>query len=229
MQGGYDSIYRGLLARLPACDLREAADRLGLDYLDGSVRVVFLGRRYRITPDGVQCEDGRPDGVQCEDGGPDGVQREDGRPTDVNTLSVLLYYLLSEGRGEPEGSYVLVEAIPRMVGMLGAQSRLLCNPLERHFADGYGRFSEAATKLGGVEEESRGGTHLWKFTVLPKIPAKLAFDEADDDFPAGVQIMLDRTAVQFLEFECLAFMVGCLVRALIEAAGDRPEAPAERP
>ena len=47
---------------------------------------------------------------------------------------------------------------------------------------------------------------------------KLAFDEADDDFPVGVQIMLDRTAIEFLEFECLAFMVGCLVRALIEAA-----------
>ena len=78
--------------------------------------------------------------------------REDGRPTNVNTLSVLLYYLLSAGHGDPEGSYVLVEAIPRMVGMLGAQSRLMSNPLERHFADGYGAFSAAAAKLGGVEE-----------------------------------------------------------------------------
>ena len=200
MQGGYDSIYRGLVARLPECDFREAADRLGLDYVEGSVRVCFLGRSYRIAPDGARCEDGRP--------------------ANVNTLSVLLYYLLSAGSGEPAGSYVLVEAIPRMVGMLGAQARLMSTPLERHFADGYGRFSEAATKLGGVEEESRGATHLWKFNVLPKIPAKLAFDEADDDFPVGVQIMLDTTAVQFLEFECLAFMIGCLTRALIEAAGE---------
>ena len=195
LPGGYDSIYRGLVARLPGCDLREAADRLGLDYVEGSVRVGFLGRRYRITPDGVQCDDGRP--------------------ADVNTLSVLPYYLLSEGRGDPEGSYALVEAIPRMVGALGAQTRLMSNPLERHFADSYGAFSEAAARLGGIEGESRAGTHLWQFTVLPKIPVKLVFDEADDDFPVSVQIMLDRTAVQFLEFECLAFMVGCLVRALI--------------
>jgi hypothetical protein len=198
LHGGYDSIYRGLVARLPGCDLREAADRLGLDYVEGSVRVGFLGKSYRITPDGVHCDDGRP--------------------TTVNTLSVLLYYLLSEGRGDPEGSYVLVEAIPRMVGMLGAQSRSLSAPLERQFADSYGAFSAAATKLGGIEEEPRVGTHLWKFTVLPKIPVKLAFEEADDDFPVSVQIMLDRTAIQFLEFECLAFMVGCLVRALIGTA-----------
>lgn len=198
MHGGYDSIYLGLVARLPGCDLREAADRLGLEYAEGGVRLGFLGKGYRITADGVRCEDGRP--------------------TSVNALSVLLYYVLSEGRGDPEGSYVLVESIPRMVGMLGAQSRLMSAPLERHFADGYGAFSEAAARLGGVEEESRSGTHLWKFTVLPKIPVKLAFDEADDDFPAGVQIMLDTTAIRFLEFECLAFMVGCLVSALIETA-----------
>ncbi len=198
MQGGYDSIYRGLVARLPECDLREAAGRLGLDYVGGSVRVGFLGRRYRVTPDGVRCEDDLP--------------------VNVNALSVILYYVLSPGHGDPEGSYVLVEAIPRMVGMLGAQSRLMSNPLERHFADGHGAFGEAATRLGGVEEGSRAGRHLWKFTVLPKIPLKLAFDEADDDFPVGVQIMLDRTAIEFLEFECLAFMVGCLVRALIEVA-----------
>lgn len=198
MQGGYDSIYRGLVARLPGCDLREAAGRLGLDYAEGGIRLGFLGRRYRVTPDGVRCEDDLP--------------------VNVNNLSVILYYVLSTGHGDPEGSYVLVEAIPRMVGMLGAQSRLMSNPLERHFADGYGAFGEAATRLGGSEEESPAGTHLWKFTVLPKLPVKLAFEEADDDFPVGVQIMLDRTAVEFLEFECLAFMVGCLVRALIEAA-----------
>ena len=196
MRGGYDAIYHGLVARLPECDLREAADRLGLAWVDGGVRLRFLGRNYLIASDGVR--------------------REDGRPADVNTLSVLLYYVLSEGRGDPEGSYVLFEAIPRMVGALGAQSRLLNAPLEQRFADGYGTFRAAAKRLGGVEEESRAGTHVWKFDVLPKIPVKLIFDEADDDFPLSVQIMLDRTAVRFLEFECLAFMVGCLVRALVE-------------
>lgn len=209
MHGGYDSIYRGLVARLPECDFREAAGRLGLDHSDGSVRLTFLGRPYRITRDGVQCDDGRP--------------------TNVNTLSVLLYYLFSTGRGDPEGSYVLVEALPRMVGMLGAQSRLMTDPLERHFADGYGAFSAAATRLGGVEEASRAGSHLWKFSVLPKIPVKLAFEEADDDFPVGVQIMLDRTAIEFLEFECLAFMIGCLVRALIETAEQEESAQHDEP
>ena len=73
-------------------------------------------------------------------------------------------------------------------------------------------------QLGGLEEESQMGKHLWKFIILPKIPLKIIFYDADEEFPVDIQIMLDKTALQFLEFECLAFMVGCFVRALIKTA-----------
>jgi hypothetical protein len=198
LQGGYDSIYLGLVAKLPGCDLQEAAHRLGLDYVEGGVHGRFLNREYRITLDGVQPLDGQP--------------------VEVNTRSVLLYYLLSKGQGEPEDSYVPFEAIPRISGGLNLQSRLMSAPLERYFASSYSKFREAATRLGGLEEEAQAGKHLWRFRILPKIPLKLALYEADDEFPVSIQIMLDKTAVQFLEFECLAFMVGCLVRALIKTA-----------
>jgi hypothetical protein len=105
-----------------------------------------------------------------------------------------------------------------MVGGLNLQSRLMTAPMERYFASNYSKFSEAATRLGGIEQETQVGKHLWRFNVLPKIPVKLVFYESDDEFPVSIQIMLDRTALQFLEFECLAFMVGCLVRALIKTA-----------
>jgi hypothetical protein len=91
-------------------------------------------------------------------------------------------------------------------------------PLERYFGDDYVKFSEAATNLGGIEEEAQMGKHQWRFDVLPKIPLKIVVYEADDEFPAEIQIMLDRTAIQFLDFECLAFMVGCFVRSLIKTA-----------
>jgi len=198
LQGGYDSIYLGLVAKLPECDLREAAHRLGLEYVEGGVHVPFLKREYRLTLDGVQPLDGQP--------------------VDVNTRSVLLYYLLSEGQGEPGDSYVPFEALPRMSGGLNLQSRLMSAPLERYFASSYSKFSERATILGGIEQEAQLGKHVWRFHILPKIPLKLAFYEADDEFPVSIQIMLDKTALQFLEFECLAFMVGCLVRALIKTA-----------
>jgi hypothetical protein len=198
VKGGYDSIYLGLMTKLSGCDFQEAADRLGLEYVDGGIRVCFLKRAYRITLAGVEPLDGQP--------------------VNVNNRSVLLYYLLSRGQGDPENSYVLFESIPRMISGLNVQSRLMNTPLERYFGNDYVKFSEAAVKLGGIEEESQVGKHLWRFDILPKIPVKIVFYDADDEFPVNMQIMLDKTALQFLEFECLAFLVGCFVRALIKTA-----------
>ncbi len=98
MRGGYDSIYLRLIAELSGCDIQEAAHRLGLEYVDGGIHVRFLAREYRLALDGVEPLDRHP--------------------VNVNTRSVLLYYLLSKGQGDPEGSYVLFEAIPRMIGGL---------------------------------------------------------------------------------------------------------------
>jgi hypothetical protein len=198
VKGGYDSIYLGLIPKLSECDFQESADRLGLEYVDGGIQVNFLKREYRITLDGVEPLDGQP--------------------VNVNNRSVLLYYLLSKGHEEPENSYILFESIPRMISGLSGQNQLVNTPLERYFGNDYVKFSQAAVKLGGIEEESQVGKHLWKFDVLTKIPLKIIFYNADDEFPVNIKIMLDKTALRFLEFECLAFMVGCFVRSLIKTA-----------
>ncbi len=111
VQGGYDSIYRGLLGRLAECDFRESAQRLGLEYVEGQVLVRFLMRDYGITLNGVQPLDGQP--------------------VNVNNLSVVLYYLLSKGDGEPENSYIPFQSIPRLTGGLNAQTRLMMQELLR--------------------------------------------------------------------------------------------------
>jgi hypothetical protein len=198
VKGGYDSIYGSLVARLPECDFRESAARLGMAYGEGGVQVSFLGRKFRITSSGVEPVDGQP--------------------VNVNNRSVLLYYLLSKGHGDPGNDYLLFESIARLASGLNGQSRLMNSPLERYFGNDYTQFSLAAAKLGGIEAEPQPGKHLWRFVVLPKIPVRLVFYEADDEFPVNIQIMLDRTALQFLEFECLAFMVGCFAQALIKTA-----------
>jgi hypothetical protein len=195
---GYDSIYLGLVTRLPGCDFQEAAGRLGLRYVDGGVQVRFLNREYRITVDGAEPLDGQP--------------------VNVNNRSVLLYYLLSRGSGDLENCYVLFEGLPGMIGGLHTELRLMNRPLERCFRNDYAKFSEAALKLGGIAEEAWEGKHVWDFGVLPKIPLRVVFYEADDEFPANIQIMLDKSALRFLEFECLAFLVGCFAGALIKTA-----------
>jgi hypothetical protein len=53
---------------------------------------------------------------------------------------------------------------------------------------------------------------------LPKIPLQIVYYDGDDEFPCEVQILFDKNASHFMEFECLAFLEGCLVRAMIMTA-----------
>lgn len=84
MAMGYEQIYAGLCARLAACDLHEAAGRLGMGFLSGShASLSFLGRVFIISPGGVKPAQGT---------------------APLNTRSVLAYYALSPGMSVAAGT-----------------------------------------------------------------------------------------------------------------------------
>lgn len=60
----------------------------------------------------------------------------------------------------------------------------------------------------------------WHFQALPKVGLKLIHYEADDEYPVDFKYLFDRRAVDFLAYECLAFMIGCFNYELIAAARD---------
>ena len=197
MLNGYNQIYLSLLPKLSKCDFREIAERLGFKYISSDkICIDFLGREYIITPDEVTAADGEP--------------------TNVNFCNVLLYYVLSEGSGEPKHSFV---PLPRLTGMIAGShaitDKIMNTPLIREFGSELEKLKTAVSVLGGVYEGMARGSHSWSINVLPKIPVKLIFYEADEEFPADIQIMLDETAPRFMDFECLAFLCGCFVSALV--------------
>jgi hypothetical protein len=211
MISGYEQIYRDLLPRLLQCDLAESAGRLGLEMLaNGEVSVQFCGRQYVISSVGVNPADGQP--------------------VDVNNRSVLAHYILSQGRGEPEHSFLpLAQMTGTVMGQQLQDKGLMVKPLLREFGSDYDKFQSAARKLGGVlEGASEDGGQGWTFQVLPKIPLRLVFYQADDEFPADIQMLFDRSARRFMEFECLAFLSGCFTKALIKAAKDSGTEGAEQ-
>jgi hypothetical protein len=202
MISGYEQIYLDLIPRLSECNLAESAARLGLEVLpDGNVRAEFCGRDYVITHAGVDPMDGNP--------------------VNVNNRSVLAHYILSKGSGEPENSFL---PLSRMTSVIAAQKdlgKLGVVPLLREFGEDHDRFRFAATKLNGIfEGGSADGGHSWYFQILPKIPIRLIFYAADEEFPADIQILLDRSAPRFIDIEGLHFLTGCFTRALIAKARD---------
>lgn len=200
MANGYEQNYLNLAAGLADCNLAESGARLGLAASGAGLRADFLGRPYLITNQEVKALDGRP--------------------VNINNCSLLVHYVLSSGRGAPLESFL---PLSRMTGMVTSQKGLernfLIETLVEFFGADYNKFKRAAEKLNGEYQGlTETGGRAWRFQVLPKIPLKVIFQEADEEFSAELEFLFDRTAVDFIGFECLAFLSACFGEALIAAA-----------
>ncbi|AKB78695.1 hypothetical protein MSHOH_2212 [Methanosarcina horonobensis HB-1 = JCM 15518] len=200
MNSGYDQIYKNLILKLDKCDFVEVAERLGLLLQpNGALSVNFLGREYEISSQGINPTDGKP--------------------VNVNNRSVLAYYLLSKGKGEPAYSYVPIHNLTGVVISSSTNTKWMTDPLSKTFSQDYATFSEAICRLGGVfNGKLKSGGYSWLLEALPKILLQIVYYEEDAEFPCEVQILFDKNASYFLESECLAFLEGCLVRAIIMTA-----------
>ena len=200
MANGYERIYESLVTRLRTCDFPEVAQRLGLTLrADGALAVGFLGREYEISHQGVNPTDDEP--------------------VSVNNRSVIAYYALSSGAGEPAFSYVPLSSLAGTAVIANANTNWMTDRLGKAFSGDYGGFCEAMRRLGGIYDgKLESGGYSWLLRALPKIPVQIVYYGRDDDFPCEVQIRFDQNAARFLEFECLAFLQGCLVRAMVMTA-----------
>ncbi|MDR2517309.1 MAG: DUF3786 domain-containing protein [Spirochaetaceae bacterium] len=201
-QNGYEKTYETIRPLLRDLDISCAARRLGFDLISrDAMSVSFLGRRFRVTR-----HEAAP---------------EDGRPVNVNYRSVLVYYAISGGSGDPRMDFAQLNTFSR--GLFsgasgGAGVDWMSAPLRRAYGDDYPAFAAAARRLGMIYLGSRArGEHNWAYRLLPKIPVRLNYYEADDEFPAEVKIYYDKTVAHFLDFEPLAVLNGCFTGALAAA------------
>ena len=201
MLSSYDVIYEALLPKLNQCNLQESAARFGLDTnSNGDIIIEFLKRNYLISNAGVTPVDGKL--------------------VNINNRSILIHYVLSQGIGDPVYSF---KPLFRMTTIFSSgdtgKVSMIDAPLIKTFGNDVNKLAETIVKLGGKSEHSREpNSRCWRLEVLPKIPVKIIFREADEDFPVEIQTQFDESAPEFLEFECLAFLCSCLVRALIKTA-----------
>ncbi|MDR1110042.1 MAG: DUF3786 domain-containing protein [Deltaproteobacteria bacterium] len=188
------------LENLAKIDLKAQAEALGLA-IDGQGRAVadFLGRKLLL------------------DNG--SVASADGRPVPIDAQSVVAHYLASRGRAELTGQFVPIGRLTGIGVTGGSPSENLAKPLADKFGDRYGLFAQAAPKIGGRHQgRSQAGAQAWDFG-LPRLPARIEFFEADDEFPAEIKVLFDTSANQFVSYECLELYTMCLVVDLLLAAG----------
>ncbi|MEW5911484.1 MAG: DUF3786 domain-containing protein [Thermodesulfobacteriota bacterium] len=195
----YEKVYAGLVARLAAAPLAAHAADLGLAWQDGAALAPLLGRDFLV--------------------GPQGVRAVDGSPVPVTHRIVLAWYLLRQGRGEPAGRFVPYRELPG-----GADfARYLAQAVEGRLAQGFaGRLPalvKAAQALSGRVSAQAAHDVTLDFMALPKLPLRLKFYDADEEFPAEAKLFYDLTAPNILDLECLAALGWMLMQELERAGG----------
>jgi hypothetical protein len=193
------------LENLSKADIPSQAQAMGfpLDETSTKAKARFLGRDYLIDQSGVKAEDGKF--------------------VTVDTISVLSHYLCSKGRGEISNDYL---PIGRLTGIASGASAgtspsdQLSKPLADKFGADYEAFKKAALDAGlkhiGL---SQAGAQSFILEDLQKVPIKIDFFEADEEFDSEIKFLYNAAANQFVSYECLELITMCTVVDLLLRAG----------
>lgn len=72
----------------------------------------------------------------------------------------------------------------------------------------------ACEKLGGEKREK--GDAAYELRLFPFLPMILRFWDADEDFPASLQILVDKNILEYMHYETLMFALGHVLNRLRE-------------
>jgi hypothetical protein len=173
--------------------------------------VPFLGRRYAVSKTAVHCLDGPEQ--------------------DVWEHILLFNYIAMAGREPLAGEWVAMKALP---GAL-AKSKAFTAGCEEPIAAGFGGRSADLVRvlksLGAETPELETNADvLAVFYPLPRVPFLLLFWDRDeeDELPAMVKIMFDRTVLGYLDIESLVFLGEKTAARLLELGNEMPFATGDR-
>jgi hypothetical protein len=209
MKKGYEQTYDWVVKLLQDCDFKDSSKRLNIKQTSkDEVSVEFLGRIYLVNKTGIHLDEQKV------------VWSSEKEGFDYNIKSVLGYYVLSEADIEPVDDFCTITNFSNGVFREDGERDVLRSPLGEVFGNDYQKFCNAAKKVGMVFlQDKSGGQHIWQYMLLPKIPVKIIYYEGDEEIPTKIQILYDKTAIQFFKFEPLAVLNGCFIAAFASLGG----------
>ena len=129
--------------------------------------------------------------------------------------ALVLYHLLGDVKDNPRqtGRWCSEADLDPVRIRSGNRTDPLLNGFASDFSGKIPLLEAAAQRLGGVRIEK--GDSSWEFRPIPQIALRLIFWDADDEFPAQVQVMVDSGVTDYMHYEA----VGCMIADLFEWLG----------
>ena len=177
--------------------------KLSLEHDEQYLYIRLLDQRHRVD---------RTTGV-VEWLGEDGAAHE----ADFNA-SLTIYDVLCCSRPDCSlaGQYAPINSVANNYHTKGLGGSIFdaCAPV---FSDHPAQLEQALIRLGGVKEGK--GDIAYRIALFPFLPVQIQFWEADEDFPASLQIHWDLNTLQFLRYETTWYAAGVLRSRIREAMG----------
>ncbi|MCX5653332.1 MAG: DUF3786 domain-containing protein [Planctomycetota bacterium] len=193
--GPMDVLWQRLQAESPEAVARRAAvqyDAAGQAYV-----VPLCGQPMRILSAAKRVE------------GPGG-------PAGFFEPMLAVQYLLMAQDEPPAGEWVNPRAIPSGDFFFRRPHDFPTERLEEAFGDRPEAFCKAAEKIGG--RPVAAGDAAYEFAALPRVPMTVILWQTDEEFPARVQMLVDRAAHRQLPLDALWVLSNVLAKRLIAAA-----------
>jgi hypothetical protein len=133
----------------------------------------------------------------------DGVEQLSGPPAHVNCKSVLIWYFTYGGEGEPSYEFKPFHGFSQGIFRGGEWDTGTTATLEK--------FREVSERIGAALIRSGRYSETRLLHALPKIPVLLTYNEADDEFPATLDIKNGANATTFLPFETLGVLNSLII------------------
>ena len=166
----------------------------------------FVGCEYRI--------DRHTGAVSWEDTASKTVH-----PADYNAAMTIYDVLCcSKEDCRASGEMVSIESCASVQGgSLSAQNRSFFQHAADRFDKDTAAFAAACEKLGGTRLAR--GDAAYRLDLFAFLPVSVAFWRADEEFPASLQILLDRNILDFTHYETTMFALSHLMERLETLCG----------
>lgn len=130
---------------------------------------------------------------------------------------LLLQYLLAEYGGPEENLAVSDKDLPGGVLFFQGPHALPVEPITQLFGNNPDVFEQRALELGAtrVEYSDRG----MKFYPFPEIPVTYLLWAQDEEFPASVSVLFDRTVTRWFTLDMVFTMAVTLTERVVEKDG----------